>query len=155
MKPKPKAIKPTQSSLAKSLGVSRQLIAAHASKPDAPPLGDITGWTAYFAQHGRIGSAPDDLRRAIAQERLEILKETKAKLARDNRIEDGKTMLVASALKQAGEACGHMMAELERRDRELPPALAGLSAVEIGKRMSADTESIRKTLKEKLTTIGE
>ena len=155
MRPKSKAPKPTQSSLAKALGISRQLVAAHARKPDAPKLDDLTGWTAYLAQHGRIGSAPDDLRRAIAQERLEILKETKAKLVRDNKVEEGKMMLCSSAVKQAAEAGGYMFAELERMARELPPALAGQSAVEVCKRISTEVEAIRKTLNEKFESIGE
>lgn len=86
MKHKATPKKTTQSKLAVQLGVSRQLIAAHVKKGDAPALDDLAGWNAYLAQRGRIGSAPEDLRRAIAQERLEILQETKSKLRRENLI---------------------------------------------------------------------
>ena len=57
MKPK-KTKKHTQSTLAKSLGVSRQLLAAYVKKPDAPALNDLTGWTIYLAQKGRIYAGP-------------------------------------------------------------------------------------------------
>lgn len=70
------------------------------------------------------------------------------------RQDEGLMMLTADAKRQASEASVHFMAELERRDRELPPALAGLSAIEIFKRMKADTESIRKSLTEKLNEVG-
>ena len=128
MKPKLKNKKPTQSSVAASLGVSRQLLAAYVKKPDAPALDDLTGWTIYLAQKGRIGSVPPDLRRAIAQERLAILRETKKKLARENEVQAGRMMPTADAQRQAAQAMTLTFAELERRDRELPPAMAGLSA---------------------------
>lgn len=66
-----------------------------------------------------------------------------------------KQMLeVSDAQRQAGEAMVLVFAELERRDRELPPALAGLPAVEIFKRMNADTEAIRRNLKTKFEEVG-
>lgn len=68
--------------------------------------------------------------------------------------DEGAMMPTADAIRQAGEAMGLTFAELERRDRELPPALAGLPAVEIHKRMTGDTESIRKTLKAKFQEVG-
>jgi hypothetical protein len=84
--PKSAPPKPTQSALAAQLGVTRQLIAAHCKKPDAPGLDDVAGWSAYFAQHGRVGSCPPDLRRALAEVKLDILRETKAKLVRENKV---------------------------------------------------------------------
>lgn len=65
-----------------------------------------------------------------------------------------KVMLTDDAVRQAGEAGGIFFAELERRDRELPPALAGLDTISINKRMKSDTENIRKALKQKLSEIG-
>ena len=44
--------------------------------------------------------------------------------------------------------------ELDRRDRELPPALAGRNAVEISERMLADTKAIKKSLTEKFQGIA-
>ena len=66
----------------------------------------------------------------------------------------GETMPVATARPQAGEAAGHFMNELERWGREMPPTLAGLSAVEVSKVMNARQEQVRKSLMEKLNTIA-
>lgn len=79
----------------------------------------------------------------------------KARRERIRREVDEKAVLPAEEFwRQAAEAMALTFAELERRDRELPPALAGLSAIEIHKRMAADTEAIRRTLKEKFESIG-
>ena len=50
---------------------------------------------------------------------------------------------------------GYTFSELERLAREIPPALAGGTAVEIGKRIAVEVERIRSTLKEKFQTIPE
>jgi AraC-like DNA-binding protein len=153
MKTKPQKL--TITALAKRLGVSRQLLASHIKTGGAPPLDDPEGWRTFLAQVGRSGSAPPDLRRKIAVERLGILKEQRAALARKNAAEAGELMPCASAIKQTAEAMGYTFAELERLSRELPPSLSGISAVEVGKRLSAEVEKIRVTLKEKFQAIGE
>lgn len=85
----------------------------------------------------------------------EVLESEKAKRETIKRQQDEKSvMTTADACRQAAEAMQVTFMELERRDRELPPALAGLPAVEIFKKMNADTETIRKTLKEKFQQIG-
>lgn len=85
----------------------------------------------------------------------EVLDSEKAKREAIRRqVDEGAMMPTADAKREAGEAMGLTFAELDRRDRELPPALAGLSAVEIFKRMKSDTESIRKNLTEKFKEIG-
>ncbi len=85
----------------------------------------------------------------------EVLESEKAKREAIKRQQDeGITMLTADAMAQAGSAMSVVFAELERRDRELPPALAGLPAVEIYKRMKSDTEHVRKTCEEKFNEIG-
>jgi hypothetical protein len=150
---KPKKITITEA--AKKLGVSRQLLSAHLKSAGAPPLGDLEAWRTFLAAIGRSGSAPPDLRRKIAEQHLGILKEQRAALARRNAIEAKELMPVASALKQMAEAGGYVFGELERMARECPPGLAGGTAVEIGKRISAEVERIRATLKEKLATIAE
>ena len=144
----------TRSSLAAQLGVSRQLIAAHLKKPNAPALNDVAGWIAFLAAHGRTGSCPPELRTAIAQKRLEILAETKIKLARENEIASGLLVPAAEAIRQAGEAGGYFMGELERLCRELPPALAGLPAHEIAARIEIEVERTRTELQKKLNSIG-
>jgi len=85
----------------------------------------------------------------------EVLESEKAKRESIKRQHDeGAMMPTADAVAQAGVAGGHFMSELERMARELPPSLAGLSAVDVHKRMSSEVESIRKTLTEKLNEIG-
>jgi transcriptional regulator with XRE-family HTH domain len=152
---KSKSKKLTLTALAKKLGVSRQLLGSHIKTGGAPTLDDIEAWRIFLAAHGRSGSAPPDLRRKIAEQRLAILKEQRAALARKNAQEAGELMPVASAVRQAGEAMGYTFSELERMAREIPPALAGGTAVEIGKRIAAEVERIRSTLKEKFQTIPE
>ena len=69
-------------------------------------------------------------------------------------VDERSMMPTADAERQAAEAMALTFAELDRRDRELPPALAGLPAVEIHKRMINDTGSIRKTLEAKFKEVG-
>lgn len=85
----------------------------------------------------------------------EVLESEKAKREAIKRQQDEKSVMPTSdAVAQASAAGSHFMSELERFCRELPPALAGLSAVEIAKRMTALAESVRKTMKQKLGEIG-
>lgn len=85
----------------------------------------------------------------------EVLESEKAQREAIKRKQDeGLTMLVADAEVQAGEAGGFCLSSLERLARELPPALAGLSAVEIFKRLNSEVESIRKQLEKKFQEIG-
>ena len=64
-------------------------------------------------------------------------------------------MQTSDGQRQAADAMAMTFSELDRRDRELPPALAGRNAVEISERMLADTKSIKKSLAEKFKEIGE
>jgi hypothetical protein len=155
MKPKTEPTKQTQSGLAAALGVSRQLISCHVKAGGAPPLEDVAGWSAHLAAKGRTGSLPPDLRRAIGEQRLEILKAQKMRLERENAVAAGLLMPVAAAQRQAGFACGFFFEELQRAERELPPALAGLSAVEVFKHLHAFNENLRREAKLKFEAIGD
>ena len=85
----------------------------------------------------------------------EVLESEKAKREAIKRQQDeGRLMSTADAVAQAGAAMGTVFAELERRDRELPPVLAGLEPVEIFKRMMAETERIRAAIKAKFDEVG-
>lgn len=140
----------TLSELAEVLGVSRQLLNAHRKKPDAPKLGDVSGWTTWLAQHGREGSAPPQLREAIAKERLKILRETDRKLKRENDVASGLLMERAEAKRENAKAWAFIFEQLENRlCNQLPPILAGRSAVEIFEQLSEFKELMRKTAKEK------
>jgi hypothetical protein len=149
-----KAAQTTKTALAKALGVSRQLIAYHCRGGDAPSLSDTEGWIQYLASKGRAGSVPPDLRRKIAEQRLAILKATRARLEFENLRAAGETMLVSEAQRQAGEACGYFFSELQRMERELPPALAGGTAVDCFKRIHSFVEGLRKSAKEKFAQVG-
>ena len=154
MKTPPKRSKMTQAALSRKLGISAKLVAAHVRTEEAPPLDDVAAWEKLLAMKGRDGAAPADLRRKIGEARLAILEEQKIAARRENQIKAGEMMLTADAHREACEAMSLTFAELERRDRELPPALAGLDAVSIFKRMKSDTEQIRKTLKAKFEDVG-
>src|SRR5437762_1911546 len=90
--------KATQSQLAKSLGVTRQLIAFHRKRlgKQAPALSDVEGWRSYFAAYGRAGSAPKELRDEIARTKLSILKEVRRDKARTNKAKDAEVMDAAT-----------------------------------------------------------
>lgn len=135
--------KNTQSSLAALLGVTRQLIAAYRRKPNAPSLDDVAGWEALLAERGRIGSAPAEIRTKIAKKRLEILEQTKIKLARENEVESGVLMPVADARIQNGRAWAYIFDQMARTENELPPNLAGRTAVEIYNQLHDFTERMR------------
>ena len=66
---------------------------------------------------------------------------------------EGKLGEHAEFKRQAGDAVGFMFSELDRRDRESPPAFAGRSAIEIAERMEADTKSIKRNLAAKFDTL--
>lgn len=67
--------------------------------------------------------------------------------------EKGELMPTADAERMAGEAMGYCFAELERITVELPPAMAGMGAVEIHKRISGEVERMRRALVEKFEAI--
>jgi hypothetical protein len=78
-----------------------------------------------------------------------------ARIAEVKRLEAQKLVMKTSEVKrQVAEGVGLLFSELDRRDREQPPALAGRSAVEISERMKADTKSIKKNLEQKFQAIA-
>jgi hypothetical protein len=85
----------------------------------------------------------------------EWLTTEKAKREAIRRKNDEHTMMPsAEAARQASEAASYIFAELERGERELPPALAGGTAIDIFKRLHSFIEALRKTGKEKFEAIG-
>jgi hypothetical protein len=69
--------------------------------------------------------------------------------------EEGETMATADARRQAADAWGWLFSELERMERESPPAWSGLSSVELGKRIKAQVEKLRAGAKAKFEEVGE
>jgi len=85
----------------------------------------------------------------------EWLTTEKAKRETIKRQADEKSaMPTAEASRQATEACVFFFAELERWERELPPALAGGTAIDIFKRLHQATEALRKAGQGKFEAIG-
>ena len=85
----------------------------------------------------------------------EWLTTEKAKREAIKRKNDEHTMMPsAEAKRQGSEAGSYIFAELERAERELPPALAGGTAIDIFKRLHSFIETLRKTGKEKFEAIG-
>lgn len=86
----------------------------------------------------------------------EVLESERAKREGIKRQQDEKCVMPTDeAKRQAGEAWAWVFAELERAERELPPSLAGGTAVDIGKRLHSFTETVRRTAKEKFEKVGE
>jgi hypothetical protein len=141
----------TFAQLAEVLGVSRQLLNAHRKKSDAPKMSDVAGWVAYLAAHGREGSAPPELREAIAKARLAILRETQAKLKRENDVAAKLLMPVADAKRHNAEAWSFIFDRLEHLCLEKPPTLAGRTAIEIFEQLTAFKEKMRTDAKDKFT----
>lgn len=105
----------------------------------------------YFSQDGSSQSElPEGL--GTWREALNKVQTEREQLKLSN--ERGETMLTVDAQTQAASAMTEAFSELERMARELPPAMAGLDAVAIYKRMSAEIERIRKTLKKKFEEVG-
>src|ERR1700744_3030499 len=111
----------TQSQLARALGVTKQVVHWHIQNGDAPPLDDIAAWQALLAEIGREGTLPAKLREKIGVARARLIAAQAAKVERENRLDKKDLMPVASAKHQAAQAMSLTFAELERRDRELPP----------------------------------
>lgn len=87
---------------------------------------------------------------------VEWLTTEKAKREAIKRKIDEKSMMpTADAQRQASEACGYLFSELERAERELPPSLAGATAVDIAKRLHGFNEAVRTEAKQKFERIGE
>lgn len=154
MKPKPNKPPENANQLAKALGVSRQLIAVHVKHPDHPPFSDVNAWNVFLAAHGKEGSGPPDLKRKLAEKRLEILTETKRQLAREN--EEAERSVISKAEVSTGIKAGValMFSELDRLFlNELPPALKGLDELAIKGRCAAAIGKLRDTLREKFAKL--
>ena len=144
-----------QSGAAALLGVPESLIKAARKK----------GCKAFMT-HGRIdtGILIPFLFKLLATESdipggfsswKEVLESEKARREGIKRqVEEKSLMPIAEAEHQAALACQFIMNELERGERELPPALAGLSSNDVSKRLHSFTESLRENGKKKFKEIG-
>jgi hypothetical protein len=69
--------------------------------------------------------------------------------------DENSLMPVADAWQQCATAWCFVFENLQRAENELPPALAGLSAVEIFERLHAFTERLRTDAKAKFEKVGQ
>lgn len=102
---------------------------------------------ALFAYYQRDG---EDIQRE------KLLKLTAERKMKEDDLARGRGLLIeiSEARRQIGVAIGFMFEERQRWTRELPPSLAGLSAVEIDKIMEAQNRAGWKVLEEKFSKIG-
>lgn len=103
-----------------------------------------------FAALAKGSQLPDGI--ASPQDWLATEKAKREQIKRQQ--DEGELVEAADVVRQANEAGGAYMSQLERLARELPPALAGLPSVEIAKRMEIEFERTRTMLKQKMQTIG-
>jgi len=136
---------------ARKLGISKQLLNHYLKEPAAPKLTDEKAWIDFIAVHGREGSGPPDLRRAIAAKRLELISE---QVAREKRLNaEAMKELVPWELVQKAQqfADQTFCAQIQRFVRDWPAVMEGLTAVEMRKKMQEDADAILPTLKEAFT----
>jgi hypothetical protein len=78
-----------------------------------------------------------------------------ARIAEVKRKEAQRLVIEMSEVKrQVAEGVGMLFSELDRRDRECPPAFAGRDSISISERMEADTKAIKKALAQKFQAIA-
>jgi hypothetical protein len=105
---------------------------------------------AVFAELKKAGEMPPGISTPQDWKALEQARRESIKRKHDEKL----FMLTADAMRQASQAMALTFAEWERLARELPPAVAGLAADEVGERMTVEIERMRKTLTKKFMEIG-
>jgi hypothetical protein len=134
-KPKRKPAKKPESKagLAKKLGITPQALNWHLKNSHGTPaVGDVKAWIEFLAQNGREGSAPEDVRRKIADKRYEILEQDLIDARRRNDEAAGRMLDAGAVASAIRDAVATMFAELDRIFlTEQPPAVKGLDEVKI------------------------
>jgi hypothetical protein len=146
----------TASDLAKILGVTRQLIAFHRKKPDAPALGDVEGWRVFLAAVGREGShaMTKELRERIGKQRLRLLRALARKAETANAIAEGKLIATETVLAGRKIFVQVFWAEIMRIVRDFPSILKGLNEPEIRAKLEAHAKTIQPRIIEACNNIG-
>lgn len=138
----------TAAELARQLGVSRQLIAAHQSKPGAPELSDTESWQEFLAAFGREGSTPKELRNQIAAERLRLLKAMGEKAERANAVEAGKMLPADEVADTIRRAVATAFSVIEKSFDGLPCVIAGLPADQIADHLRKSLDGFKNALRD-------
>jgi len=146
----------TQSKLAAILGTTRQNIAHHVKAGKAPKdLADIDAWQSYLAVVGRDGTVPKELRESMAKEKLGILRAIRHDKERANKIKDGEVFDAANVTRFVTDLVHNcFFGELDRLAHEFPSTLKGKDEVAIHEEILRETESVKRTLRNKLDAFA-
>jgi transcriptional regulator with XRE-family HTH domain len=148
-KTKPKNV--TQSELARKLGISRQLLAAHVRKGGAPPLDDFEAWLAHLVANGREGSlmanATPEMRRELIRLKMRVLDAQARRLERANEVQDEKFILWEVAERFVEKLIRDLVfGELDRVALELPVRLRGASEVKVWEEVRGQIVAMKENL---------
>lgn len=141
----------TKAGLAKQLGITPQALNWHLKHSDGVPrIDDVAGWVEFLAQNGREGSAPEDVRRKIAERRFEILEQDLIEAKRKNDEAAGRVLDANAVASSIRDAVATMFAELERIFlTEQPPAVKGLDEVNIRRKNAVYIAELKTVVIEK------
>ena len=141
---KTKLITPkTWTELAKLLGVSRQKLCGHSKKPGAPKLSDYAGWELFLASVERDVGGSENVRRAIAQQRLRLIRGLADDRQRRNKKAAGELVELERACNAMHLAAETFWAELQTAHRDLPALCESRSADFIRSQLSKSLEQIK------------
>jgi hypothetical protein len=156
MKPKNPKNKPaTKAELARQLGISRQLLAWHAKQPDAPTdIGDVAAWQFYLADQARDAGLPVKHRLEISRQRARWIEQQANRAERENKLAEKGLIPLAEVKAEIAQAVGILFAGLEAAFAELPLMLEGMSAVDIGRRLTTTSELLKAELRRAAAKIA-
>lgn len=142
----------TQSQLAATLGISRQLLAYHLKSRKAPPLDDTSAWIEFLSANGRNeGSMPKEVRKHIARERLRLIKAQADRVELENKVRRNEmieAIKAASFIKYM--VAGIFFSELDRLASEFPAALKGKDEIAIHEECERQIEFIKGNLRSQM-----
>lgn len=143
--------KTTQSSLAKILGVSRQVISYHMKNFDPPPLDDIQAWKEHLDVHGREGTASPKVKEAIGKTKLAILQQVLRDKERTNKIKDDEIYDAGEVNRFLRDLNVTYFTELMRLEHEYPVTLKGKDEIQVALEVQRQNQIIRDTVTERIT----
>ena len=151
-KPSKPAAPTTKTALAQALGISRQALNRHASKPDAPPIDDLAAWDLYLAAEGREGTG--HLRERISEQRLKFM--TAAAEREQIRLNKDKAAFIPKDTLAfvLARGTGALFSALDRyANVDWPVNLKGLDQAGICARVKSDIETIKNNFRAELQAL--
>jgi hypothetical protein len=88
-------------------------------------LTDVEGWQLYLAEHGREGSAPPELRKRIAEQRLRLLRAMATRAEHASRKERGELIPKAEVQFAVAKGTSVFWSALEEMAQKLPADIKG------------------------------